>query len=82
MNNIALDFVRRANSKGISINRLCREAGISRAWFEKLKNRVPCSVDLYLKINNTLNNYESNGSENKIQYTSARQILDTNILFY
>lgn len=54
MNDIATDIVKRANSKGVSIAYLCREAGVTRYWFENLKKRVPYSVETYLKINRIL----------------------------
>jgi len=55
MNEVAANIQRRANEKGISIANLCREAGISRAWFEHFKRRVPDSVEKYLKIDGILN---------------------------
>ena len=54
MNDLALDFVRRANKKGISIARLCREAGTSRTWFESFKYKVPWSIRIYLRMNEIL----------------------------
>lgn len=49
---------RRANAANISISRLCREAGVSRRWYEDLKRRTPHPVDLYLKIDRKLQEYE------------------------
>ena len=50
MNEVAANIVRRANARGISVAHLCREVGVSRAWFEYFKRRVPESVDVYIKI--------------------------------
>ena len=58
MNKVATNLVKRANSQGVSISQICREAGVSRAWFEKFKHRLPNSIDCYLKINSVLINYE------------------------
>ncbi|MDR1054922.1 MAG: hypothetical protein LBL90_03680 [Prevotellaceae bacterium] len=58
MEDIASDIVRRANAQNISIAKLCRMAGISRRWFEFFKQRVPKSVNAYLKIDEQLKNLE------------------------
>ena len=50
MNEIAANIQRRANEKGISMANLCRETGVSRGWFENFKQRIPKSVENYLKI--------------------------------
>lgn len=55
---IANDIRRRANAVNISISQLCREAGVSRRWYEDLKRRTPQPVDLYLKIDRKLQEYE------------------------
>lgn len=54
---------RRANKVNISITQLCREAGVSRRWFEFLKARTPQSVELYLKIDEKLKEYEDGQKE-------------------
>jgi hypothetical protein len=54
MENIASDIVRRANTQNISIAKLCKDAGISRRWFEFFKHRIPKSVEAYLKIDEQL----------------------------
>ncbi len=51
----------RANAANVSISQLCREAGVSRQWYEDLKRRIPQSVDLYLKIDDKLKEYEDVG---------------------
>ena len=56
---LAQTIVRRANAAGVSISRLCREAGVSRRWFEDLKRRVPQPIELYLKIDDKLTEYEN-----------------------
>lgn len=55
---IANDIRRRANAANISISQLCREAGVSRRWYEDLKRRTPHPIDLYLKIDRKLKEYE------------------------
>ena len=55
---LANSIRQRANAANISISQLCREAGISRRWFEDLKRRLPQSVELYLKIDEKLKEYE------------------------
>jgi len=55
---LANDIRRRANAANISISRLCREAGVSRRWYEDLKRRTPHPDDLYLKIDRKLQEYE------------------------
>ena len=54
MTDAAINIIRRANAKGVSVARLCREAGVSRAWFENFKKRVPKSVEAFLKIDRFL----------------------------
>lgn len=56
---LANDIRRRANAANISISQLCREAGVSRRWYEDLKRRTPQPVDLYLKIDETLKAHEN-----------------------
>ena len=56
---LAQTIVRRANAAGVSISRLCREAGVSRRWFEDLKRRVRQALELYLKIDDKLKEYEN-----------------------
>lgn len=55
---LANDIRRRANAANVSISKLCREAGVSRQWYEDLKRRTPQPVDLYLKIDEKLKEYE------------------------
>lgn len=64
MENLAGEIVRRANSQNISINKLCKAAGVSRRWFEYFKQRIPKAVDAYVKINECLTNMESNNNGN------------------
>lgn len=54
MEDLAAEIVRRANRQGVSINSLCRSAGVSRRWFEYLKQRTPKAVKAYAKINQCL----------------------------
>lgn len=56
--NLATTIRQRANAANISISQLCREAGVSRRWYEDLKRRTPQPVDLYLKIDEKLKEYE------------------------
>ena len=56
---LAQTIVRGGNAAGVSISRLCREAGVSRRWFEDLKRRVPQPIELYLKIDDKLKEYEN-----------------------
>lgn len=56
---IANDIRRRANAANISISQLCREAGVSRRWYEDLKRRTPQPIDLYLRIDRKLQEYEN-----------------------
>lgn len=58
MNDIAKKIVQRANALNVSVSSLCRDAGISRAWFEKMKKRTPVTLDAYLKITNRLDELE------------------------
>ena len=55
---LANDIRQRANAANVSISQLCREAGVSRQWYEDLKRRTPQPVDLYLKIVEKLKEYE------------------------
>lgn len=55
---LANDIRRRANAANISISQLCREAGVSRRWYEDLKRRTPQPIDIYLKIDRKLKEYE------------------------
>lgn len=62
---IAIDIIRRANKCGISINKLCEVAGVSRRWFEYFKKRTPRAVEAYLKVDEILTEMER-GIENEI----------------
>lgn len=53
-NELAQQITRRANALGISIASLCRKAGVSRRWFEFLKQRTPKAVEAYIKIDQQL----------------------------
>lgn len=64
MEDLAGDIVRRANSQNISINKLCKTAGVSRRWFEYFKQRTPKSVSAYVKINQCLTNMEISNNGN------------------
>lgn len=55
---LATTIRQRANAANISISQLCREAGVSRQWYEDLKRRTPQPVDLYLKIDEKLKEHE------------------------
>ena len=59
MNDVAVSIQKRANSAGVSIAKLCRDAGVSRAWFDLLKQRTPKTIDAYLKIDNYLSDIEN-----------------------
>lgn len=65
MEDLAGEIVRRANKQNVSINKLCKEAGISRRWFEYFKRRTPKAVDAYVKIDQCLKNLETSSSEKK-----------------
>lgn len=56
---LANSIQKRANAANISITQLCRQAGVSRRWFEDCKKRVPRSVDIYMKIDRALQSYEN-----------------------
>ena len=62
MNDLALDIYKRARLKGVSISHVCREAGVSRRWIEHFKQRVPKSVEAYIKIDSFLNGQKNNVS--------------------
>lgn len=64
---LATDIQKRANALNISINQLCREAGVSRRWFEYFKERIPKAVEAYMKIDQTLDRMEAEGSANTSQ---------------
>lgn len=64
MEDLAGDIVRRANNQNISINKLCKAAGISRRWFEYFKQRTPKAVAAYVKINEYLTRIENNNHGN------------------
>lgn len=55
---LATDIRRRANAANISISQLCREAGVSRRWFEDLKRRTPQPLNLYMRVDRKLKEYE------------------------
>lgn len=55
---LANSIRQRANAANVSISQLCRETGVSRQWYEDLKRRIPQPVDLYLKIDEKLKEYE------------------------
>lgn len=63
-NDLATDIIRRANKVGISINKLCETAGVSRRWFEYFKKRTPRAVEVYLKVDKILTGLE--GGQNDI----------------
>lgn len=54
MEDLANIIQKRANDLGVSITELCKEAGVSRGWFEKLKHRSPKSLEAYLKVEKQL----------------------------
>jgi predicted transcriptional regulator len=56
---IARHIQQRCNALGISVTRLCREAGVSRAWFERLKGRIPTPLKYYLRISRRLDELEA-----------------------
>lgn len=55
---LAQSIVQRANALDISISELCREANVSRRWFEYFKQRTPKAVEAYMKIEQRLNEME------------------------
>lgn len=55
---LATDIRRRANAANLSISQLCREAGVSRRWFEDLKRRTPQPLNLYMRVDRKLKEYE------------------------
>ena len=48
----------KANQNNVSIASLCRTAGMSRSWFEKLKQRGNRSLEAFLIIMNHLDKIE------------------------
>ena len=58
MENVAQLITNRAMQNNISISALCREAGVSRGWFEKLKTNVPKSLEAFLNIMDILDKAE------------------------
>ena len=54
MNERAMSIQKRANLLGISIALLCREAGVSRKWFENFKTRTPKAVVTLDKVERRL----------------------------
>lgn len=73
MENLAGEIVRRANRQNISINKLCRAAGVSRRWFEYLKRRTPKAVEAYLKINQCLTDLETKHDGNNYNTGKAER---------
>ena len=43
---LANSIRQRANAANVSISQLCREAGVSRQWYEDLKRRTPQPLSL------------------------------------
>lgn len=64
-NELAQQITRRANALGISIASLCRKAGVSRRWFEFLKQRTPKAIEAYIKIDQQLTALEQKKTEAK-----------------
>jgi len=64
MNTIAQTIYNRACDLNMSIAALCRDANVSRSWFENFKRRVPCSVKSYMRIDRRLSELE-NGRKSK-----------------
>lgn len=60
---LATDIIRRANKCGISINKLCKAAGVSRRWFEYFKKRTPRAVKVYIKVDEILTELERKEDE-------------------
>ncbi len=60
---LAQTIIQRANASGLSISRLCREAGVSRRWFEDFKRRPPRSILLFLRLDAKLKEYETQNIE-------------------
>jgi len=56
----AKNILQRANDANISISSLCKKAGVSRGWFEKLKKRTPSTINAYLAIEKVLIELETN----------------------
>jgi hypothetical protein len=53
MEDLATKIRQRANAAGISISLLRENAGVSRDWIEKLKNRIKIHEQLKLLENNS-----------------------------
>lgn len=73
MEDLAGDIVKRANNQNVSINKLCKAAGVSRRWFEYFKQRTPKAVAAYVKINECLTNMENNNCGNNNYPGEARR---------
>ena len=69
---LANDIRQRANAANVSISQLCREAGVSRQWYEDLKRRTPQPVDLYLKIDEKLKEYERGETADRVADVSMQ----------
>ncbi len=59
------ELLRRAYKQKISIAQLCRLAGVSRSWFERLKKHPPKGLEAYMKMDKLLMQMEKNKLENK-----------------
>ena len=62
----AADVLRRANKLQMSISQLCRQSGVSRSWFERMKFRVPKAVVNYIKVNNVLQRKEMEKKQKEV----------------
>ena len=70
---LALDIQRRATALNISITKLCRDAGVSRRWFEYFKKRTPKAVEAYVKIAAALDTLEKETATlDKVTFTCPR----------
>ncbi len=56
---IARQIQQRCNALDISVTRLCRDAGVSRNWFERLKKRTPAPIESYLRLEKLLEELEA-----------------------
>lgn len=63
MEDLAGEILRKANRQGVSINKVCKAAGVSRRWFEYFKQRTPKAVEAFVKINRYLEELEKTKSQ-------------------
>lgn len=70
---LACNIQKRANAVGISITKLCHDAGVSRRWFEDFKRRVPKAVVAYVQMDRKLKQLErENAALKQVVFTCPR----------